>query len=162
MKTQNKWYILLFAGFMLLSATSLAQRGQGMRNRPMRGNDRPMLEARCQMIPDLTGEQQTKIEKLRTEQLKRMTDYRNQIMEKRARLRTLQTKDNPDMNAVNSVIEEMGDIRTTMHKNRSEHIQEIRALLTDDQRAFFDSRMMNRRGKGMRGARMQAPRMRGW
>ena len=106
-----------------------------------------------QIIPDLTEEQKAQVQELRVDQMKQMTTFRNQLMEKRARLRTLETQDNTDMNAINSVIEEMGDIRTNMHKAQAEHRQEVREILTDEQRAFYDNRMMHRRGKfsGRRG-----------
>jgi hypothetical protein len=42
----------------------------------------------------------------------------------------------------------MGDIRTEMHKERASHLQKVRSELTEEQKAYFDNRMMrNRRGK---------------
>jgi len=106
----------------------------------------------CQRIPNLTEDQQEQLQALRVEHMQEMTDHRNQINEKRARLRTLQTKDDPNMEAINQVIEEMGAIRTTMQKNAASNRQEVRKLLNEEQRAFYDSRMMrcgNFQGRGM-------------
>ena len=155
MKTTGKITTLLIVAILTISsANALAQRGRGMKGMSMPGERMQRFQQACtQMIPDLTEEQKTQIQELRVEQMKQMTTFRNQLMEKRARLRTLETQDKPDMNAINSVIEDMGEIRTNMQKNRAEHRQEVREILTDEQRVFYDNRMMHRRGKfsGRRG-----------
>jgi len=109
----------------------------------------PQFNQQFQRIPDLTADQQEQIKEFRVDQMKQMTRFRNNLMEKRATLRKLQTQEDPDMKAINNTIEEMGQIRTEMHKARAEHHQEIREILTEEQRAFFDARMgKNRRMAG--------------
>lgn len=149
MKTTSKITAILIVAFITMSAaTGLAQRGQGMMGKGMPGERMQRAQQCTQMIPDLTEQQQEQIQELRVDQIKQMTSFRNELSEKRARLRTLETQDDPDMSAINSVIEEMGNIRTDLHKARAEHRQEIRELLNEEQRTFFDSRMMQRSGKG--------------
>lgn len=139
--------MLLVALLMISSVTAMGQRGRGMRGKGMVPGQMQRFQQHCQMIPDLTEEQQSQIDELRVGQMKEMTSFRNRLMEKRAHLRTLQTKDNPDMNAINQTIEEMGQIRTNMHKALAEHRQNVREVLNEDQRAFYDARIMNRRGR---------------
>jgi Spy/CpxP family protein refolding chaperone len=43
------------------------------------------------------------------------------------------------MSEVNRVIDEMGELRTQMMKQRVAHNQSIRELLTGEQRVFFDA-----------------------
>jgi len=91
------------------------------------------------MIPDLTDQQLEQIKAMRTEHMKEMQVMRNQLAEKKARLRTLSTADKVNMTEINKVIDEMGEMRTQMMKMREQHRQKIRKMLTDDQRIFFDS-----------------------
>ncbi len=135
--------LALFAA--LISVTSLS--AQQM-NGTGPGQGQGQGKGYCQNIPNLTAEQQTKIEKLRTAHLKEMLPLRNQMNEKRARLQTLQTAENADINAINATIDEMGVIRTTMQKKSAAHKQEIRKLLTDEQKIYFDSRPNKGHGNG--------------
>ena len=101
-------------------------------------------------IPDLTDEQKTKIEDLRTAHMKEMQNFRNQMREKRAHLITLQTADKVDMKAVNSTIDEMTALKNQQMKSNAAHRQEVRNLLTDSQKVYFDAHAGNRgHGKGM-------------
>ena len=91
------------------------------------------------MIPDLTDQQLEQMKAMRTEHMKEMQIIRNQLAEKKARLRTLSTADKVNMTEINKVIDEMGEMKTQMMKMREQHRQTIRKMLTDDQRVFFDS-----------------------
>ncbi len=148
MKRRNKLRTIAIAIILLMAvSTSFAQRGQGKRG--MGFNDRPASNQQCmKMIPDLTEEQESKMEDIRLNHMKEMTSNRNLLNEKRAKLRTLQTQDNPEMDAINKVIEEMGEIRTKMQKNKAAHHQEIRSLLTEEQKVYFDNHLMKREKRG--------------
>jgi Spy/CpxP family protein refolding chaperone len=91
-------------------------------------------------IPDLTEEQQEQIQSIMLDIREQMLPIQNQMREKRARLRTLSTGTEVDAKAAESVIEEIGDLRTQMMKERFASRQEIRTLLTDEQKVWFDSR----------------------
>ncbi len=101
---------------------------------------------------NLTDEQQKKVTTMRLEHQKKMLPMRNELNEKKARMRTLSTAESADMKAINSLIDEMGVIKTKMAKERAANRQEMRKLLTDEQRVMFDSHAgkkgMNGRGKG--------------
>lgn len=141
MKHTRSFAIILLTGMMMISTASLAQRGRSMRG-PGRMAHAPGSNQSCQWIPNLTDQQQEQLQGLRVDHINEMTDYRNQLYEKRARLRILETKDDPKMDAINQVIEEMGAIRINMQKNRANHRQEVRKLLNEEQKAYYDSRMM--------------------
>jgi len=140
-------FAILFAT-ILMTTTSFAQRGNGNGN----GNGN---RGECNGISDLTEQQSKQLQTLRTAQAQDMLTYRNQLGEKRARLRTLQTAENPDMKAINTTIEEMGAIKITKNKKRAAHKQEVRKILTPEQRTQFDMRNGNRGHKGHRGNGMR-------
>lgn len=146
----------LMAFILLFSADAFGQRGRRAPDvRPQqRFSERP-LEQRterhqfadvCQMIPDLTEEQEAQIKSLRLEQLERNTQHRNAMDEMRARKRSMMTEADPDMSAVNNVIDEMTALRNAQMKENVNHRQAVRELLTEEQRVIFDSRTgrMNR------------------
>ncbi|TNE69728.1 periplasmic heavy metal sensor [bacterium] len=101
-------------------------------------------------VLELTDDQKAKIEDLQLVHFKKMQGYRNQLGEKRAQERTLVTADKPDTKKINALIDEMGDLKTTMKKAQITHRLEVRSLLTDKQKIKFDA-MMNNFGKGGRG-----------
>jgi Spy/CpxP family protein refolding chaperone len=127
---------LLFVGF---SQVILAQ---GNPDRP-RMNERMMQMHQDGMphmrIPDLTDEQKEQIKSIMLKTQEEMIPLKNQLGEKRARLRTLSTGDNVDVEAAESVIEEIGSLRTEIMKKHFAVRQEVRALLTDYQRVWMDS-----------------------
>ncbi len=146
MNTQKlkKVTLLIAIAIMIIGTSAYAQRGRNF-NDNERGFGRQEF---CQRIPDLTEDQQTKIEALRTGHLKEMTAYRNQMNEFRAKKHTLMTSDNGDMKEINSVIDQMTGVHNKMMKASAKHRQDVRNLLTDDQKVYFDARPMYRRGNG--------------
>ena len=96
---------------------------------------------------DLSEEQIGKMKELRTSNLKEMLPFRNEMQEKRARLRTLTTAEKVNENDVNKLIDEITNLTSKQMKLRVAHQQEIRAMLTDEQRVIFDT-SRNRMGKG--------------
>ena len=91
-------------------------------------------------IPNLTEDQQKKMMEMRVSNMHDMLQFKNTMAEKKAHLNTLRTADKVDMNAINKLIDEMGALKTKMMKKKEAHRQEVRKMLTDDQRVFFDSR----------------------
>jgi Spy/CpxP family protein refolding chaperone len=132
-------------GFML-TVSLMAQRGYG----PGHFNaDKPGMGSVGHAIPDLTAEQEQKIGELRMAHMKEMNNYRSELSIKQAELQKLQTADNVEMEKINAKIDEIGKLKTEMAKKRATHYQKVRALLTDEQRVFFDSRH-GKPGPGMR------------
>lgn len=167
MKTQLN-LILITALLLGLVSSGFAQRGQGkgmQMNNEQRGMKQHMM---CQNIPDLTDEQETKIEAFRIQHLKSTTSLRNQYQEKRARIRTLTTGDNINLDQAKKIADEIGTIKAKMLKNRLDHHNNIRNVLTEEQRVYFDAKSHHRfqgkkfgkhhRRPGMRGDRMMEHR----
>lgn len=134
--------MLALALLMFIGSDMFAQRG----NRHSNIDREPGTH--CVNIPDLTPEQETKIEALRVDHLKKRTEYRNQMNELRAKKQTLMTTDKADLNAINSIIDQMTNLQNKMMKEKAKHNQDIRSLLTDAQKVYFDNR--SSMGKGNR------------
>lgn len=141
---------------MLVSIEAYAQRGPRYEQRMERFSEgqieRPGFgPGFCRNLPGITSEQIEKIDALRLKNMKENQQLRNELGEKRARMRTLSSADNPDMKAIEKLIDEMSAIRAKMHKNMARTHQEIRNVLTEEQRVMFDNR-----GPGMRGGDFRA------
>lgn len=105
-------------------------------------------------IPGLTDEQKENIKALHVEHRKAVLPLENQLDEKMARLKTLTTAESIDFKQIDATVDEITGINNTMMKKRIRHGQEIRKILTDEQRIVFDSRVGKeidrRRGPGHR------------
>ncbi len=103
-------------------------------------------------IPDITDKQKEQIKEFKTDHMKEVLPLRNQIDEKQAQIKTLSTAGKVDMAKVNKTIEEIGKLKVTIAKKSAAHKQEIRNVLSEDQRIVFDSMPMKKgRHKGCDG-----------
>jgi Spy/CpxP family protein refolding chaperone len=109
---------------------------------------------------NLTDEQRDKVEEIHLNGQKGMLPLRNNIQEKNVQLRTLRTSADYDEAAVNALIEEIGELRTAMMAMRTGHQQQIREILTEEQRIKFDT-MQQMRGPKQQGQRMNKNNRRG-
>lgn len=155
--TRMKTGMILVVLVMMLS--QLSAQGYGGK-RGLRGRENPFCLAQDSLkpglncrIPDLTPEQDKEIRKLNTAFHKEAMQIKNQIAEKKARLQTLRTADKADMAAIDKTIDELAALKTQLMKKKERRRQEIRALLNDEQRLFFDSKAgkMGKKGKAGRG-----------
>lgn len=146
MNTQKmkKVTVLVAVALMIIGTSSFAQRGRNFENR----GDGFGQSGFCERIPDLTEDQQAKIDALRLEQMKQMTNHRNQMDVLRAKKRTLMTSDNADMKEINSVIDQMTSLQNERMKTSAKHRQAVRNLLTDEQKVYFDAMSGHGRGHG--------------
>lgn len=135
MKLRN----LIIPGIIIVFTMHMQSYGQ-------RGQMRDLQKGTCINLPDLTEEQEQKIEALRLERIAARTAHRAEMDELRARKRSLGIAENPDMDALNNVIDQMTAARARHMKDNEAHRQEIRKLLTPEQRTLFDSRRGQRRG----------------
>ncbi len=97
-------------------------------------------------IPDLSEKQKSQVMDLRTDHLKKMQNFWNNINEKQAKLRILETSDTPEKENINKLVEEIGETKMAMHKEKVSHRLEVRNLLSADQKVYFDNATKN--GKG--------------
>lgn len=89
---------------------------------------------------DLSEEQIGKMEEFRTNHLKEMLPIRNEMQEKRAHLRTLTTAENVNQKEIDKVVDEIANLTSKQMKLKIAHQQQMRALLTDNQRVLFDTK----------------------
>lgn len=161
---------MIFGGIMalfLLNATNvMSQRGNRFgpspQGQPPRGAYAPMQRPQQPCfalgIESLSPEQQEQIRKINLARLEKSSQHRVEMEEMAARKRSLLQVANPDMNAVNQVIDQMSAKRATWLKENVAHRQEIRNLLTEEQRIIYDSRPAMRR-QGAAPGRGRAPGM---
>jgi len=144
-KNKKTGFAILLVIAMMFSSVALSAQGKPGKTRPAvkAGQSYGMMNR----IPDLTDAQREQIKKLRTAMLKEIMPLQNKLGEKRARLRTLSTADKPDMTAINKLIDEMAGLRAEILKKRMKFVQDVRALLTDEQRVFFDQHAGKGKGR---------------
>lgn len=99
-------------------------------------------------IPGITVEQQTAIDQLRVKQLRNTDLIRAEIGEKQARLNTLKLAEKEDVKAIDGTIDDITKLRGDLMKQKETHRREIKALLNDEQKVYFDSKPGRGDGKG--------------
>lgn len=140
LKLRSKGIMLPIAALLLVAGTAVAQ-PPGM---PEQGPGREgmpgcKMSEHKDMIPGLSEEQQEQIKALRVKHMEATKPLRNELGEKKARLRTLTTADKVNMTEVNKVIDDIGKLQTQLMKLKEQHRQDIRKLLNDEQRVMFDA-----------------------
>lgn len=148
MKTSHFSAIIVMVLMLATAGNVLSQQSyqQGPRG-PKAG---PNFDTR---IPNLTEEQQTKIKEIRVAHLKEVQTLQNQMGELKAKQKTLSTAEKPDQKAIDANIDEITKVQNQMMKKASSMHQKVRALLTDEQKIWFDNhagRKGMHDGKGMR------------
>ena len=113
------------------------------------GKHNKRAKVQCEnFIPDLTEDQEQAIEKLKTSHLKKANAFRADLKVLKAELNKLELAENPDRKKINSKIDEVFVLKAKMAKEASNHRQEVRSLLTEDQRVIFDAHARKRHKGG--------------
>jgi Spy/CpxP family protein refolding chaperone len=107
-------------------------------------------------IPNLTAEQKTKIESLKVKQFKEVLPIKNELAEKKAHLKTLESAEKVDRDAVNKTIDEITALQGKLFKMNVNHRLDFASILTDEQKVFVSlnkakgakGQMNKRRGIG--------------
>lgn len=135
------------AAILLLTAGTLwAQPGRGL-GPCMAATGRPGVWAPV----DLTEQQQEQIKQIRLKHQKEINDLSNELAEKMAAYRTLMQQDKADMKNIESNIDQRTALMAGMMKKRAAMHQEIRSVLTEEQRLLWDSgRKIDRPGRSGR------------
>lgn len=127
MKKQSKISMLVLTVFiMFVSMGAFAQEKKA----PEKRNDL--------RIPNLTEAQKTQIQEFRTKMQEESLPIINLINEKKAQLETLSTEKNADINKINAKIDEIGDLKNELAKKRAAFRQNVRSILSDEQRIEYD------------------------
>jgi len=160
MKIQRIKTSVLIVFMVLVTVTVNAQRGH-RNNRGCNGKGNPECRfngdslgagPNCH-IPGLKADQQKEIKKLRIGFQKEALQLKNQLAEKKARLQTLRTAEKTDLAAIDKTIDEMTAIKAQLMKKKLRHQQDVKALLNDEQKLFFDTKgpKYGKQGKGRGG-----------
>jgi hypothetical protein len=148
--TMKKAILILVAAVFGLTS-SFAQPGQGFRGQGQGNRAQGFLmngQGDCSLIiPNLSEDQKSEIQDLRVDFLKEMQQNRNELDVLRAENKKLATSVNPDQKAINKNIDQQTAMMNSSMKAQSAHRQEVRKLLNDDQKLYFDSRT-SRMGQG--------------
>jgi Spy/CpxP family protein refolding chaperone len=148
---------ILVMSLMLSVNLAQAQRGpgggnrQGPANTQNNFNNGPQWNNMLNQIPDLTDNQKEQIKTLQTKMMKEILPLQNKLREEMAKFRTLTTAEKPDNKAIENQVEVIGKIKIDMMKIRTKFHQEIRTVLNDNQRLFFDMhspRNFGNKGRG--------------
>ncbi|HRS53163.1 MAG TPA: hypothetical protein P5250_00465 [Bacteroidales bacterium] len=97
-------------------------------------------------IPDLSPEQQKKIDELRLKLQKDLLPINLKLNEKKAQLKLLETDSPAKISDINKIIDDITTLENQKMKIKAQHKQDIRASLNEKQRVFFDTK----KGKGMK------------
>lgn len=89
-------------------------------------------------IKDLTPEQQKQIDALKLNLTKECINIQNLIGEKQAHIKTITSGDNVDLAAVNKTYDELFALKADVAKKHAAFQQDVRKLLTADQKVQFD------------------------
>lgn len=137
---------LMFVGvlFFLLGSTvaSAQKKGHGKSMKCPQKKECGMMKGL-----DLSEDQQMKIKEIKVESQKNCKPWSDELRELRAHQQTLMTADKPNMSAIDKNLEKMGSLMLKMAKNKARTMQEVRSLLTDEQRVKFDAKHCQRSGK---------------
>lgn len=134
MKTKIKSLFLALAMIIGTSTLLVAQpNGQGPR-----GQQGPPDQARIvNIIPDITADQETKIDGFRADMMKKVTPLEADLQIKEAELNALMASD-ASMNEKESKLEQISELKTQIQLERVTFHHNVRSILTDDQKLVFD------------------------
>lgn len=147
MKTKLLSAIILMA-IVFATLPAMSQPGKDCRQQKHTGVEG---KAHNCALPNLTDDQVKQIDQLKIKHMKEIMPLQNILKEKQARLRTLETAEKVDMAAINKTIDEMSVIRTDVMKKKAAHQQEVRKLLTEEQRLVFDTKGPGHKMQGHKG-----------
>jgi len=130
----KKKIIIITTGLIIVSLLLTI----GLAQKPRWGKAKWQRAGMLAKLPDLTEEQQNKIEELRLNFQKEMSPERIKVSKLRLELKELLIADKPDLGKINSQLEDINKQRLKMEKARIKHRLEVRELLTEKQRLIFD------------------------
>lgn len=139
-----KALILTLTIVMLSVSFGFSQMGGG--NYPNNPNGEPMI---FQVIPDITQDQKDKIITDKNDMMKTVTPLRADLKVKQAELDALMAK-NSSTKDKESKVREISDLKVKIQMAQIQHHDNVRNLLTDNQKVSFDNWTLNHHS-GMKG-----------
>jgi len=135
-------------------ATAGAVRAEsGMQGGPERGKGGHECRLKHSWKESLTEAQKSQLERLHLDMKKETGVLRAELGVKKAELKALTLRDNPDTQAIGRKTDEIMGIRKELMQKRINHLIEVRKVLTPEQRVSFDSAVMSGPGGWRHGHR---------
>lgn len=130
--------------FLVMASALIAQPGYGRKGQNFEG-ERGMQECR---IPDLTEEQEEQIRESRTAHINDMEEFRTDMRILREEYRDLTSGQDYDKKAASKKIDAITALKNKMMKQNLEHRNEVRSMLSDEQKVHFDRHHFGRNNRG--------------
>lgn len=146
MKSKLMIVLVVLLSSTLFNTALLAQ-GQCQKMGDPNGMGCSKPEKGCCGITNLTPDQQKQIDALHLNLVKETIIIKNQINEKKAHLITVSTGDNIDMVAVSKTVDELFMLKAELEKKHIAFMQDVRKLLTPEQKIMFDAFQSKKGGK---------------
>lgn len=89
---------------------------------------------------NLTDLQKEQIKQLKIDYYKQVLPLKNELNEKKARLKTLASAEAVNFKAIEKVLKEESGLLVKMQKAKIRHLREVRLVLDEEQRILFDTR----------------------
>lgn len=101
---------------------------------------KPMMhqEMSCQSKLNLSAEQKEELQKMRLDFQKEMLPLKTELQTKRLEFRKLRLE-NAETEKINAKIDEIAQVRAKLKKKAYAHHQEVREILTEEQKKIFDN-----------------------
>jgi len=106
----------------------------------------------CPLL-NLSDEQKTQLKELRLEHYKAMKPLKNEMIELKAKERTLMSADDTNMKALNKVIDDQTALMNKMKKIQAENRIEGKKVLTEEQQLLLEQRPLNRNARALKAQR---------
>jgi Spy/CpxP family protein refolding chaperone len=146
LKTTGIAIIFALISGLSLSAQTETGQGKGQGQGQKIGQEQGEF---CHSL-NLTEEQKTQIKTIKEPNMQKHQAVKLDLEEKHIQLKKLETAEKADIKAINAKIDEISAIKTQLMKDAAAVKQEIRALLTPEQRIKFDTHSQ-KMGKGNKG-----------
>ena len=91
----------------------------------------------------LTDEQRGKIQKLKLEHQKEMMTVGTDIAALRNQMKLILIADKFDVKGAKKIAAELGKIHEKMAAGKAEHMRAVRDILTDEQKPYFDQKVLS-------------------
>ncbi|MDR2562927.1 MAG: hypothetical protein LBC98_03180 [Prevotellaceae bacterium] len=133
---------LLSCSFTFAQKTETMKEVENTNRRPFLLDDKLKLEdisTKKSKQEEYTEDQlESEIKKIRARERKQVSALKKQLNKKKIQLHALERADKVDMDTIYKSIDEIAKIRASIRKIKAENNQKIRALLSKEQRLFFD------------------------
>ena len=137
---------MIVVSVFLISGSVSAQKGNMKAMKGHKNMYSNYQKESYQNIPNITNTQKEQLKIKKTAMMKEVLPIQNSLKEKIAHLNSLSTASKVDIKAINKQIESIGKDKVALMKVKANFRQEVRKILTDDQRIYFDmhSGIMNK------------------